>query len=418
MDTNKFANRHIGITSKDIPAMLQAIGVSSVDELIAQTIPADIRLEKRLNLPDPMTEHEFAEHIAELASKNKVFTSYIGMGWYDTVCPPPILRNVFENPVWYTSYTPYQAEVSQGRLEALFNFQTAVCELTGMPVANCSLLDEATAAAEAVHTMLELRSREAVKEGRCELFVDQNIFPQTLAVVRTRCAPLGVSLVVGDYKSYLPSSRCFGAIVQYPAANGELRDYATLAAQLHEKQILLTAVCDILSLALLKEPAAWGADIAVGSVQRFGLPMGFGGPHAAYMAVRDEYKRSMPGRIIGVSIDRLGNRALRMALQTREQHIKREKATSNLCTAQALLASMAGMFAVYHGAEGLTRHCAAHEQPRPRLCGGRASKGLRAGRGQFLRHRGAKKRGRFSHSRQGGSGRLQPLLPLGKRGAH
>ncbi|MDR3328813.1 MAG: aminomethyl-transferring glycine dehydrogenase [Prevotellaceae bacterium] len=348
-----FYRRHIGPSEAEIAEMLSAVGAASLEELVEQTIPADIRLPQPLPLDAPLSEHEFLQQVKALAAKNKPLRTLIGMGYYGTATPAAIQRNILENPAWYTSYTPYQAEISQGRLEALLNFQTAVCSLTGMQISSCSLLDEATAAAEAMHTMLELRSREAVKTGRSELFVDANIFPQTLDVIRTRCAPLGVALVVGDFAGYQPSEKCFGAIVQYPAANGELRRYADFAARLHERQAMLTAVCDILSLAVLQEPAAWGADIAVGSTQRLGIPMGFGGPHAAYMATRDELKRSMPGRIIGVSIDRLGNRALRMALQTREQHIKREKATSNLCTAQALLASMAGMYAVYHGAEGL-----------------------------------------------------------------
>jgi glycine dehydrogenase len=333
--------------------MLAAVGAKSVDELMEQVIPADIRLPQPLTLSNAVAEHEYLQKIKSLAAKNKPLRTLIGMGYYGTHLPAVIQRNILENPAWYTSYTPYQAEISQGRLEALLNFQTMVCSLTGLPVSSCSLLDEATAAAEAMHTMLGLRSREAVKLEKNELFVDENIFPQTLDVIRTRAAALGVQVTVGSFAAYEPSEKCFGAIVQYPAANGSVPSYAAFAQKLHDRQILLTAACDILSLALLKEPASWGADIAVGSTQRFGIPMGFGGPHAGYMAIRDEYKRSMPGRIIGVSVDRTGRQALRMSLQTREQHIKREKATSNICTAQALLATMAGMYAVYHGADGI-----------------------------------------------------------------
>ncbi|MDR0712179.1 MAG: aminomethyl-transferring glycine dehydrogenase [Prevotellaceae bacterium] len=350
---NQFYRRHIGPNGAEISEMLAAVGVSSIEELMAQVIPADIRLKQPLNLSEAISEHEYLQKIKSLAAKNKPLRTLIGMGYYGTYLPAVIQRNILENPAWYTSYTPYQAEISQGRLEALLNFQTMVCSLTGMPVSNCSLLDEATAAAEAAHAMLELRSREAMKQGRNELFVDKDIFPQTLDVIRTRAAPLGVKVVVDDFSAYEPGDKCFGAIVQYPTASGNVTGYAAFAQKLHDRQILLTAVCDILSLALLQEPAAWGADIAVGSTQRFGIPMGFGGPHAAYMATKDEYKRFMPGRIIGVSVDRTGRQALRMSLQTREQHIKREKATSNICTAQALLATMAGMYAVYHGADGI-----------------------------------------------------------------
>ncbi|MDR0756849.1 MAG: glycine dehydrogenase (aminomethyl-transferring), partial [Tannerella sp.] len=320
MDTNRFADRHIGIASKDAPAMLESIGVSSVDELIAQTIPSDIRLKTPLNLPDPMTEREFAEHIAELASKNRVFTSYVGMGWYDTVCPPPILRNVFENPVWYTSYTPYQAEVSQGRLEALFNFQTVICELTGMPLANCSLLDEATAAAEAATMFFLTRSREQVKAGVNVLFVDENVFSSTLSVVLTRAIPQGIKVVVDDYRRFTFSDSVFGAIVQYPDGNGEVADYKSFTAEAHSRGVRVAVAADLLSLTLLTPPGEWGADAVFGSSQRFGIPMFYGGPSAAYFAVRDEYRRNIPGRIIGLSVDASGRPAYRLALQTREQH--------------------------------------------------------------------------------------------------
>ena len=353
MDTNKFVNRHVGISAEDIPSMLQAIGVKSVDELIDQTIPSDIRLKEPLNLPEPMTEREFAEHIAELASKNEVFTSYIGMGWYDTVCPAPIQRNVFENPVWYTSYTPYQTEVSQGRLEALMNFQTAVCDLTGMPLANCSLLDEATAAAEAVTMMYALRPRDMQKSGANVVFVDEAVFPQTLAVMTTRAIPQGIELRIGKYHEMEFTPDIFACVLQYPNAAGNVEDYRAFVEKAHAANCKVAVAADILSLALLTPPGEWGADIVFGTTQRLGTPMFYGGPSAAYFATRDEYKRNMPGRIIGWSKDKYGKLCYRMALQTREQHIKREKATSNICTAQALPATMAGFYAVYHGAEGL-----------------------------------------------------------------
>ncbi len=356
MSQDKFVERHIGMNDQELAQMLQVIGVKSVEELISQVVPASIRLKQPLNLPaEGMSEYEFMNHIREISRKNKIYRSLIGMGYYGTASPAVILRNVFENPAWYTSYTPYQAEISQGRLEALLNFQTAVISLTGMEVSNCSLLDEATAAAEAMLMMFALRSREAVKEGRNVLFVDENIFPQTLDLLLTRSEPFGIEIISDRFDNYTFTGREFGAIVQYPAANGEVRDYEDFTAAAHSRGVLVTVAADILSLALLKAPGEWGADIVVGSTQRFGIPMGFGGPHAAYLATRDAYKRNMPGRIIGVSIDRLGNKALRMALQMREQHIKRERATSNICTAQALLATMAGFFAVYHGAEGIRR---------------------------------------------------------------
>lgn len=356
MTYDKFVNRHIGVDEGDLSEMLSVIGVKSVEELISQVVPASIRLKKPLDLPlEGMSEYEFASHIREIGRKNKVYRSLIGMGYYGTASPAAIIRNVFENPAWYTSYTPYQAEISQGRLEALLNYQTAVISLTGMEVGNCSLLDEATAAAEAMFMMYAQRSREAVKNGSNLLFVDENIFPQTLDLLLTRSEPLGIEIVSDNFENYEFTGREFGAVVQYPAANGEVRDYEDFAAAAHSRGVLVTAVADILSLALIKAPGEWGADIAVGSTQRFGIPMGYGGPHAAYMTTKDTFKRNMPGRIIGVSVDRLGNKALRMALQMREQHIKRERATSNICTAQALLASMAGLYAVYHGADGIRK---------------------------------------------------------------
>ncbi len=354
---DKFMKRHIGVTNQqDLNDMLKVIGVESVEELISQVIPASIRLKKPIALPtEGMSEYEFAAHVASLAAKNRRLRSFIGMGFYPAAVPAVVSRNVFENPAWYTSYTPYQAEISQGRLEALLNFQTAILSLTGMQIANCSLLDEATAAAEAMLMMYALRSRDAVKEGRNQLFVDKDIFPQNLDVLLTRSEPFGIELIVDDFATYEFSGKEFGVLVQYPSASGEVRDYAAFAEKAHAKGALVAAIADILSLALLTAPAEWGADIAVGSTQRLGCPMGFGGPAAGYMACREAYKRNIPGRIIGVSVDRLGNKALRMSLQMREQHIKREKATSNICTASALMASMAGFYCVYNGAEGLRR---------------------------------------------------------------
>ena len=353
---DSFVDRHTGLNNpEDLQQMLATIGVASVEELLQQVIPQNIRLKKALELPEAMSEYEYAQHIASLAAKNRTFRSFIGMGYYPSAVPAVVSRNVFENPAWYTSYTPYQAEISQGRLEALLNFQTAVLSLTGMEVANCSLLDEATAAAEAMLMMYAMRSREAVKQGRNQLFVDENIFPQTLDVLITRSEPFGIEIIRDDFASYKFTGKEFGALLQFPAANGEVRDYAAFAAAAHEAGATVTAVADLLSLALLKSPAEWGADIAVGTTQRLGCPMGFGGPSAGYMATRDAYKRQMPGRIIGVSVDRLGNKALRMSLQMREQHIKREKATSNICTSQALMASMVGFYCVYNGKEGLER---------------------------------------------------------------
>ena len=349
----QFKTRHIGITEADKKGMLEAINLSSMDELIDQTIPSDIRLTEPLSLPKALSEHEYAEEIARIASQNNVYTSYIGMGWYDTITPAVIYRNVFENPVWYTSYTPYQAEISQGRLEALLNFQTVVSELTALPLANSSLLDEATAAAEAATMMYGLRSREQVKNGVETLFVDENVFPQTLSVLKTRMYYSGIEVVVGDYKTITFEKSFFGAIIQYPNSNGNVEDYRDFTERAHKADCKVAVATDLMALTILTPPGEWDADIAFGSSQRFGIPMFYGGPSAAFFATRDEYKRSMPGRIIGISKDAYDREALRMALQTREQHIKREKATSNICTAQALLATMASFYAVYHGPEGL-----------------------------------------------------------------
>ena len=356
MSFDRFASRHIGPDAAQLKEMLEVIGVESREELISQVIPQSIRLRKPLALPkEGLSEFQFAQLIRSLAERNRPLRSFIGMGYYPSAVPAAISRNVFENPAWYTSYTPYQAEISQGRLEALLNYQTAIISLTGMQIGNCSLLDEATATAEAMLMMFALRSREAVKQGRNALFVDEKLFPQTMDVLLTRSEPFGIEIICDDFAEYEFTGREFGAIVQYPAADGEVRNYEGFAAKAHEAGALVTAVSDLMSLVLLKAPAEWGADIAVGGTQRMGTPMGFGGPSAGYMATREEFKRNMPGRIIGVSVDRLGNKALRMALQMREQHIKRERATSNICTASALMASMVGFYAVYHGAEGLRR---------------------------------------------------------------
>ncbi len=348
-----FTERHIGPGDAQIGQMLQVLNVQSLDELTKQTVPSDILLEKELDLTPAVSENQYLANLKQMVSKNRPFRSLIGMGNYGTGVLPVITRNIFENPCWYTSYTPYQAEISQGRLEALLIFQTMVSSLTGFTLSNCSMLDDAQAAGEAMRMMFEVRSRDAVKAGKNVVFVDENIFPQVLSVLKTRAAGLGIEIQLGDFRNAELSDKCYGAMVQYPAANGEVRDYSEFCNKVHAAGGLVTAYCDLLSLALLKEPAAWGADCAVGSAQRFGLPMGFGGPTAGFMATKDNYKRQIPGRIIGVSVDRLGKSAVRLALQTREQHIKREKATSNVCTATALMATMSGMYAVYHGEAGI-----------------------------------------------------------------
>ena len=356
MALDSFLHRHNGPRPQEIQTMLKKIGVRSLDELIDKTVPESIRLDKPMNLPEEgISEYEYLQRIWELASKNKVFKSYIGLGYYNTIFPPVIQRNILENPSWYTSYTPYQAEISQGRLEALLNFQTVVMDLTGMEIANASLLDEATAAAEAMTMMYNSCSREKVKAGAVKFFVDKNIFPQNLAVIRTRALPTGIDIVVGNYAETELDDGFFGLMVQYPAGDGKICDYRDFISKAAKKGISSGVIADILSLVLLTPPGEWGADVVVGSTQRFGIPMGYGGPYAGYFATREKFKRHIPGRIIGVTVDAQGKHALRMALQTREQHIKRERATSNICTAQALLASMAGMYAVYHGAEGLKR---------------------------------------------------------------
>jgi len=350
----EFAGRHIGPNEEESIEMLNTIGVKSISELIDKTLPDPIRMKKELKLPVAQTEFEYLSELKKIAAKNKIYNNYIGQGYYNTITPSVILRNVFENPGWYTQYTPYQAEISQGRLESLLNYQTMVCDLTGLPLTNASLLDEATAAAEAM-AMLFHHKNKSDEITAPRFFVDDNIFEQTKEVLLTRAAPIGIELVYGDYKSASLNEGFFGAIVQYPNSIGSVEDYQDFIAKVHAVNGYVIMATDLLALTLLTPPGELGADVAVGSAQRFGVPLGYGGPHAAFFATRDEFKRGIPGRIIGVSIDAQNNRALRMALQTREQHIKREKATSNICTAQALLANMAAMYAVYHGPDGLKK---------------------------------------------------------------
>jgi len=348
---DKFEHRHIGPSADELNQMAIECGAKSVDDLIDQTVPKNIRLQKPLNIGEPLSEYEYLKKLKQLASKNKIYKTYIGMGYYPTILPSVIRRNILENPGWYTQYTPYQAEIAQGRLEALLNFQTVVSDLTALPIANASLLDEGTAAAEAMIMFHNLRKKEKLNSHK--FFISEELFPQTIDVIKTRAKLLGIELVIGNHKSIELNNDYFALIVQYPADSGEVYDYSELFKKADLFGIYKIVAADILSLTLLTPQGELGADCAVGSTQRFGVPMGYGGPHAAYMATRDEFKRNIPGRIIGVSIDAQGNRALRMALQTREQHIKRERATSNICTAQVLLAVMAGMYAVYHGPERL-----------------------------------------------------------------
>ena len=353
MKRNSFAYRHIGPKAVDVDQMLSTIGLDSIDTLIEQTIPKAIRAEKELDLSDSMTEAEFGEHIAALGEMNSIFKTYIGMGYHPTVLPGVIQRNILENPGWYTAYTPYQAEIAQGRLEALMNYQTMIVDLTGMELANASLLDEATAVAEAMSMFFGAMPRNKKKTGAHKFFVDQNTFPQSITLLKTRAQPIGVELVFGDYSSFEATDDFFGAMLQYPNSEGSVEDYRAFASQCNQADIQLVVAADLMSLTLLAPPGEWGADAVVGTTQRFGIPLGYGGPHAAYFATKESYKRHIPGRIIGRTIDTDGNPALRMALQTREQHIKRDKATSNICTAQVLLAVMAGAYGVYHGPEGL-----------------------------------------------------------------
>ena len=353
MNPDIFSQRHIGPNTTQVNEMLQAIGVQSIDELIDQTVPNNIRLPRPLKLEHPLSEQKFLEHIHNLGSKNKVFKSYIGMGYHPSNLPAVIQRNILENPGWYTAYTPYQAEIAQGRLEALLNFQTMITDLTGMELANASLLDESTAAAEAMALLFAVRDRASVKSAVVKFFVSEDIFPQTLAVLQTRAIPIGVELVIGNAEEFKFNSDFFGSLIQYPGASGNITDIETFIEMANANNIKVAVAADILSLVKLEAPGKFGADVVVGTTQRFGIPMGYGGPHAAYFATKEAYKRHIPGRIIGVTKDMNGQRALRMALQTREQHIKRDRATSNICTAQVLLAVMAGMYAVYHGPNGL-----------------------------------------------------------------
>ncbi len=353
MRTDAFASRHIGIAENDLQSMLKKVGVGSLEQLIEETIPAEIRLKQPLQLDAPLSEHEFLSHIQQLSEKNKVFKTYIGLGYHEGLTPSVIKRNILENPGWYTAYTPYQAEIAQGRLEALLNFQTVVADLTGMEIANASLLDESTAAAEAMTMLFDLRTRDQKKNGAVKFFVSELVLPQTLSLLETRSLPLGIELVVGDHQRFDFGDDYFGALLQYPGKHGQIFDYAHFVAKAKAMDMKVAVAADILSLVLLTPPGEFGVDVVVGTTQRFGIPMGYGGPHAAFFATKEEYKRNIPGRIIGVTKDTDGKTALRMALQTREQHIKRDKATSNICTAQVLLAVMAGMYAVYHGPNGL-----------------------------------------------------------------
>lgn len=353
MNTNSFQLRHIGPNPTEQKDMLSAIGVSSLEQLIDETIPDDIRLTAPLTLDAPMSEYEYLNHIEAVSKKNKVFKSYIGLGYHEAIIPSVIKRNILENPGWYTAYTPYQAEIAQGRLEALLNYQTMVCDLTGMELANASLLDESTAAAEAMALLFDVRDRAQKKAGVNKFFVSEEILPQTLSLLETRSIPIGIEVVVGNHESFDFSSEFFGAIVQYPGKHGQVYDYTDFVSKANDNGIKVAVAADILSLVKLKAPAEFGADVVIGTTQRFGIPLGYGGPHAGYFATKEAYKRSIPGRIIGVTKDKDGGRALRMALQTREQHIKRERATSNICTAQVLLAVMAGMYAVFHGKDGI-----------------------------------------------------------------
>jgi len=355
LSNSGFALRHIGVNNSDEQSMLNTLGVANADELIGKTIPQSILVDGDLNLPPALSEYELLNHLREVGKSNRVMKSCIGQGYFGTITPPVIARNIFENPGWYTQYTPYQAEIAQGRLEALLNFQTVVSDLTGMEIANASLLDEATAAAEAMALLYNQRNKK-VKDGNLinKLFVDRFTYAQTIDVLKTRALPLNIEVVIGDWSEFDPNeNEYFGAVIQYPNSVGEIEDYKAFTIKMEANHIYTCVAADLLSLALLTPPGEWGADIVVGTTQRFGIPLGFGGPHAAYFACKETFKRTIPGRIIGISKDRYENRALRMALQTREQHIKREKATSNICTAQALLAIMAGMYAVYHGPEGI-----------------------------------------------------------------
>src|ERR1700724_3297179 len=374
-----FARRHIGPSPRDVAAMLETVGAKSLGDLMSETLPGSIRQKAPLDLGQALSETEALAHMRALASQNQLFTSLIGQGYSGTILPAVIQRNILENPAWYTAYTPYQPEISQGRLEALFNFQTMICDLSGLDVANASLLDEATAAAEA----MALAERAAPAKTK-SFFVDREVHPQTLAVLRTRAEPLGWDLIVGDPATDLDKAEVFGGLLQYPATSGAVRDLRPAIAALRARGALAVVAADLLALTLLASPGELGADIAIGSAQRFGVPMGYGCPHAAYNAVRDALKRSLPGRIVGLSIDSRGEPAYRLALQTREQHIRREKATSNICTAQVLLAVIASIYAVYHGPEGLRAMAERVHRLTSQLADGLRSLGLRVAHENFF----------------------------------
>ena len=384
MNPDIFSQRHIGPSASEIKAMLEVVRASDLEELIDETIPSNIRLQNPLELDHPMSEQEYLDHIQTLGNKNQVFKSYIGMGYHPSNLPSVIQRNILENPGWYTAYTPYQAEIAQGRLEALLNFQTMITDLTGMELANASLLDESTSAAEAMALLFAVRDRASVKSGVVKFFVSEDVFPQTLSVLKTRAIPIGIELVVGKVESFDYSSDYFGALVQYPGASGAITDLKSFISQANNNGIKVAVAADILSLVLLEAPGHMGADVVVGTTQRFGIPMGYGGPHAAYFATKEAYKRYIPGRIIGITKDMNGDRALRMALQTREQHIKRDRATSNICTAQVLLAVMAGMYAVYHGPKGLRYIAEKVQRNAAILAKSLASAGLKIKHSQFF----------------------------------
>ncbi len=384
MSHYSFADRHNGPDEKQVNEMLKMLGVSSLDEMVGKIIPASIRLSEDLEIPEALSEFEFLNALRHAANKNQLFRNYIGMGYYNTITPGVILRNIFENPGWYTAYTPYQAEISQGRMEALLNFQTMITDLTGMEIANASLLDEATAAAEAMSMFFHTRTKEQEKNNVVKFFVADDCFPQTIDVLKTRANPLGIELIISDAKTFSADSSFFGALLQYPNANGAVVDYSEFVKKSHDDGLKVVVAADIMSLVLLTPPGEWGADCVVGCTQRFGVPMGYGGPHAAYFATKEIYKRDIPGRIIGVSVDVAGNRALRMALQTREQHIKRDKATSNICTAQVLLAVIAGMYVVYHGQHGLKAIATTIHQKALALAEGLQKLGYKLGHDKFF----------------------------------
>ena len=382
MEFVTYQERHIGPNAEETKEMLAAIGVGSMDELIQRTIPKGIRLAKGLDVGEPLTEQQHLDNMKRIGAKNELFRSYIGLGFNGTLVPPPILRNVFENPGWYTAYTPYQAEISQGRLEALLNFQTMVSDLTGLPIANASLLDEATAASEAMLMLYHTRPKE--KTDAHKFFVDRGLYPQNIDVLRSRAIPVGIELVIGNVNEFQPDGSYFGMILQYPDIEGGVNDHSDLVKKAKAEGLKVAVCTDLLALVLLSPPGEWGADVCVGNSQRFGVPMGYGGPHAGFFSTTDEYKRQLPGRIIGVSQDRRGRRGLRMALQTREQHIRRDKATSNICTAQALLAVMAGMYAVYHGPSGLKRIASNVHARTRQLAEGAKSIGFKLVNGSFF----------------------------------